>query len=527
MNRRDAVIGIGASTAALFTRWPSLHNQGAMAKERSAFAADVEIELRAEPAEVSILAGKPTRVWRYNGTVLAGPKESLQTIPNSYLGPTLRLNRGQNVRIRFRNNLPESSIVHWHGLDVPEAADGHPRFAIAPGQEYVYEFEVINRAGTYWYHPHPHGNTGKQVYQGLGGLIVVTDTEERALSLPDQSNDLTCVLQDRTFDAQNQFAYLSGGMMDQMHGLLGATMLVNGQPKSTFSLATRAYRLRILNASNSRVYKLHWDDGTPMTIIGADGGLLQKPLEQQYLTLAPSQRADVILDLSRHTVGQSVQLRSAPFPESEVGIDEGGMMGGGMGGGMGRGMGAMMGGGMGGASVSNGASLLLSTLKVERPERATFRLPAKLSTFGPEWDVQSGAPVRKIALDFRAGQWLLNGRTYEMDSVAPEEIVRAGSTQVWEVTNAGGMMGQQMAHPIHVHGSQFRVLSRVNTGTGAPPSVKAGIVDDGWRDTVLVLPHETVRMQLRFTKYPGRYLYHCHILEHEDNGMMRNFDVTA
>lgn len=186
-------------------------------------------------------------------------------------------------------------------------------------------------------------------------------------------------------------------------------------------------------------------------------------------------------------------------------------------------------GGMGGATVPNGASLLLMTVQVARKEVSTFRLPARLSIYGPAWIAETSAPVRRIALDFRAGQWLLGGRSFEMMEVAPEEIVRAGSTHVWELANVGGMMGQQMAHPFHVHGTQFRVLSRSRPTDAVTParSVREGVVDEGWRDTVLVLPRDTVRLQMRFTKYPGLYLYHCHILEHEDAGMMRNFRVTA
>jgi len=523
MNRRDALFGIGIGAFGL----AAARLSSAIPDRRlltSSFDPDVDLVLTAAPGDTQILAGARTRVWRFTGTVLKGPASSLQVIPDSFLGPVIRVRKGQRVRIRFRNDLPEPSIVHWHGLDVPEAADGHPHLAVASGAEYVYEFEVINRAGTYWYHPHPHGRTGSQVYQGLAGILVVTDDEEAALSLPGGAEDLVCVVQDRTFDANNQLTYLSGGMMDRMHGLLGDRMLVNGRERSTLSLSTRAYRIRLLNASNSRVYKLMWDDGTPMTVISADGGLLDQPLSQPYLTLAPSQRADVILDLSKHTVGKTVQLRSAPFSSSEVSIDEGAGMGGG------RGMGGMRAmGGMGAGAVPNGASLLLMTVNVARKVASTFRLPARLVSAGPAVRAEPSAPVRRIALDFRAGQWLLGGRSFEMMEVAPDEMVRAESTHIWEVANVGGMMGQQMAHPFHVHGTQFRVMKRSRPANADTPerSVREGLVDDGWRDTVLVLPHDTVQLQIRFTRYPGLFLYHCHILEHEDAGMMRNFRVTA
>ncbi|MBP6773997.1 MAG: multicopper oxidase domain-containing protein [Gemmatimonadaceae bacterium] len=526
------VVGSGMLPDVAFATWAQTATND-RARGSASFEPDVEIELVAQPGEARIRTGAPTRVWQFTGRVLKGAATSVQPVPGSYLGPTLRLRRGQKVRIRFRNALPEASIVHWHGLDVPEVADGHPHLAIAPNAEYVYEFEVINRAGTYWYHPHPHGRTGAQVYMGLAGVLIVTDDDEAALGLPAGAEDLVCVVQDRSFDRDNQFAYLGAGMMDRMHGLLGDRMLVNGVEQPTLSLGTTRYRLRVLNGSSSRVYKLVWDDGTPMTVVGADGGLLEQPLVQKYLTLAPSQRADLIVDLSAHAIGSRLQLRSAPFDAAEVSINEGGMMGGmmggRMGGGMGGGMGRGMGGGMGGASVANGASLLLMTIAVTRRARASTTMPTRLSTYGPEWQIDSSAPVRRVTLDFRAGQWLLGGRAFDMHEVAPDEIVRASSTHVWEIANAGGMMGQQMAHPFHVHGTQFRVLSR-SRNASAPEttgSVAEGLVDAGWKDTVLILPHETVRVQIRFTRYPGLYLYHCHILEHEDMGMMRNFRVTA
>jgi FtsP/CotA-like multicopper oxidase with cupredoxin domain len=169
----------------------------------------------------------------------------------------------------------------------------------------------------------------------------------------------------------------------------------------------------------------------------------------------------------------------------------------------------------------------LLTVRVARRERVTWAIPARLSTFEPRWSEPVEGPVRRITLDFRRMQWLLAGRAFEMTAAAPDETVAAGSRQVWEIANIGGMMGSPMAHPIHVHGLQFRILSR----TGGPPTataaaIREGIIDAGWRDTVLVLPDETVRIQLQFTRHPGLYLYHCHILEHEDGGMMRNFRVS-
>jgi FtsP/CotA-like multicopper oxidase with cupredoxin domain len=528
MKRREALqrLGFGVLSGALTNTAAGAAASrlagAAQYNPSSSFEPDVDLTLTAEVAEAAILPGRRTQVWRFTGTVIKGPSATLQTIADSHLGPTIRVRRGNKVRIRFSNRLPgESTIVHWHGLDVPEAADGHPRFAIEPGSEYVYEFTVVNRAGTYWYHPHPHGRTGAQVYRGLAGMFIVEDDEDDAAGLPRRHSELLCVLQDRRFDGDNQLAYLNaaGPMMDQMHGFIGDQVLVNGRKVPKFDLATRAYRVRILNGSSARIYKLAWSDGTPMTVIATHGGLLERPVQQPYLTLAPAQRADVIVDLSRQQVGHTFELRSVQYPIGDV--DRAGMGMGAMGGMRGRGR-------MGGVAqeaVPNGAPLSLMQLSVARREASTFTLPRKLSTF----TAPAGAvtlPVRRVEIGFDAGQWRLGGRRFEMTATAPEEVVPAGSSQVWELVNVSGMMGMPMAHPIHLHGKQFRVLGRAQSAGAVAQSIREGIVDDGWTDTVLVLPGETVRIQTYFTEYPGLYLYHCHILEHEDMGMMRNFRVT-
>ena len=482
------------------------------------FAPDVELAFTAAPSEASILPGRPTDVWRFAGSVLRGPSSLLEPIPGSYLGPTLRLRRGQKVRIRFSNRIPDPSIMHWHGLDVPTAADGHPRLAVPPGSEYVYEFEVTNRAGTYWYHPHPHMQTGPQVYKGMAGLAIVSDDEEDALGLPGGAQDLTCVLQDRRFDENNQLVY-STSMMDMETGFLGDRVLVNGKPRPTWSLATRAYRIRVLNGSNARIYKLVWSDGTPITVLGTDGGLLVRPVVQRCLTLGPAQRADLWLDLSRRAVGTTFELRSEAFELSDAGP----LMGGpGM---RGRGMGARSGGrAMRGGTLPLGAAISLLGIRLANRDSSRVRLPERLSSLMPTPESLADGPVRTVPLTFQRMQWSFGGRVFHMHEVADDETVVAGSAHRWDLTNIGGPMGMQMAHPIHLHGRQFRVLSR--TGGSPANTLREGLVDGGLLDTVLVLPDETVRIAVTFTTHPGLYLYHCHILEHEDAGMMRNFRVV-
>ena len=468
---------------------------------------DVEVALTAVPGEVSLLPGAATRVWRFEAELLRGPASTLQVLPGSYLGPVLRLRRGQRVRIRFRNRVGEPSIVHWHGLDVPEVADGHPRLAVGHGSEYVYDFEVINRAGTYWYHPHPHMRTGAQVYQGLAGLLLVSDEEEDALQLPSGTSEVLCVLQDRRFDRNQQFVYATGGMgggmfqmMETMNGWLGERTLVSGRVSPTVDVDRRTLRVRLLNGSNARIYKLAWSDGSPMTIIGGDGGLLDRARAQRTLTLAPGQRADLLLDLSTHAAGATVQLESVEFPAADVGRV--GMMG-------------------ATAPVPQGARLTLMTLRASGARGPRYALPARLAVD----DFKAvPAPVRRLPLSFRQMTWLLDNRVFDMQDVSPQETVAPDSTHIWELVNEINPMGMAMAHPIHLHGRQFRVLSRSG---GSANALREGINDAGWLDTVLVLPGETVRLQVTFSQFPGLYLYHCHILEHEDMGMMRNFRISG
>jgi FtsP/CotA-like multicopper oxidase with cupredoxin domain len=307
-------------------------------------------------------------------------------------------------------------------------------------------------------------------------------------------------------------------MMEMMNGFLGERVLVNGQPQPTTEVDAAWHRVRVLNGSNARIYKLAWSDGSPITAIGGDGGLFEHPLRQPVLTLAPGQRADLLLDLTGRPAGTEVHLDSQAFPEADAGVvGMMGMMGGGR-------MGGMSGGSDASSTVPNGAPLRVMTLRTRARSGPDFRVPERLSSFDATWSAPADGAVRRVPLLFQRMEWLLGGRTFEMTDVAAEETVAAGSTHVWELMNLANGMGMEAAHPIHLHGRQFRVLER--TGGRATNALRAGLVDAGWRDTVLVLPGETVRIQATFTRHPGLYLYHCHILEHEDMGMMRNFRVT-
>lgn len=507
---------------------------------RQAFAAfepDLVLKLTAAPDRLSIWSGAKTQVLRYTAEVLQGRRDAVRpVVPSSasYLGPVLDLRRGERVRIHFVNRTGEPSIVHWHGMLVPERADGHPRFAIASGSEYVYEFQVQNPAGTYLYHPHPHGQTGRQVYSGLAGLLIVREPHEAALGLPALEHELNLVLQDRRVGSGNQLVF-QRMMMDEMTGVLGDRVLVNGAPDAAFKVARRGYRLRIANVSNARVYKLAWSDQQPLQVIAADNGLLSRDDGVQvrpYVVLAPFERIELLEDFGTRAGGAEVALISRTFEDTMMSGMMNGMMGGRgdgekQGGGM-MGRGGMMGGGM----MGRGSEGMMSSGQGEELQIARFAIAREAGT--PSAAPQLPAPAAQVTqgkhevhteLEFRHMRGFLNGRAFDhqnMTAVAADERLPVGEGTVWTFTNENPAM-MSMSHPIHIHGVRFRVLER--TGTPAPADLREGLINAGYKDTFLIFPGERVRVLVAPTE-PGLFMYHCHNLEHEDGGMMRNCQFT-
>lgn len=477
------------------------------------FEADVELRLVAERNEAAIWEGAKTAVFRYRGEVLRGREDALRE-SGSFLGPTLDLRRGERVRIVFENRLGEPSIIHWHGMIVPEAADGHPRLAVEPGGKYVYEFTVANRPGTYWYHPHPHGRTGYQVYHGLGGVLIVRDAAESSIGLPGGEDEHVLVIQDRRADADNRLLYRTE-MMDRMMGVLGDRMLVNGRADQTIRVSRKPNRLRLLNLSNARLYKLAWSDGSPMKVIGTDGGLLsgaEGPVTKPFVVLGPAERVELWEDFSRRKADAKVSLISEEFSVPM-----------GMGMGMGRGRG-MMGRGRGMMGMMGGVNRRLT---VARFQVADGPAQAREMPQLPGDRIQLPKPTGEFVtrLGFRMMRGFLNGRVWNMEDMSHtdrDEVFERNKSVIWTFDNASEP-GMQMPHPMHLHGVQFRVIDRQGDGAGA---LAKGVIDTGFKDTVMVFAGERVKIQVTPT-VKGLFVYHCHNLEHEDAGMMRNFRVTA
>jgi len=477
---------------------------------RSAFGAeepDLILRIVAAPAAMAMRKGPLTRGLRYTGEVLRGRRDALGAAPGN-LGPTLELRRGERVRIEVVNRAGEETVIHWHGMILPDAADGHPHQAVPTGERYTVEFTVRNPAGTYLYHPHPHRITGRQTYGGLAGLIVVREPAEREMGLPPAERELPLVLQDRRFREDNQLVF-KRRMMDDMTGVLGDRVLVNGIDDAAFKVAPQPYRLRVANVSNARIYKLAWSDGRPLRAIAADSGLFSRAegvQERPYVTLFPFERVELLEDFGARRDGAEIALVSRKFadPDTMMGLmmQGGGMMGGGM---------------MGGMGPSQGDELHIARFNVSPGARTRGD---KLALAEEERRAPEGNYELRTQLAFRHMRGFLNGRrfdTHDMTAVADDERLPVGKASVWTFTNDGE--GHQMPHPIHIHGVRFRVIER--SGGEIPADLRGGVIDTGYKDVFGIFPGERVRVQIAPT-VAGLFMVHCHNLEHEDGGMMRN-----
>lgn len=471
------------------------------------------LQFRARASSFPILQGQASPFLLYH----------TEQMGKSYQNPILRIQSGARFSARLQNELKEPTIIHWHGLHTPAAMDGHPASTIGPGSHYDYDFTVRNRGGTYWYHTHAHELTAEQAYHGLASFFLVDDEDQRrlskALDLRLGETDVPLVIQDKQFDAAGKILYRPN-MHESMAGWLGDIVLVNLTPNAFLSVTPRFYRFRLLNGSNSRIYRLAFiKDGEALSfaVIGTDGGLLDKPYVVSESYLAPGERLDVLFDVGQAQPGEDIFLKSLAFDPMENSDSEG------MSGANGMRKGRMM-AGMGSSRLALGAEFNVLKLTVTKGDSSTSSLPASLSehrTIRSE-----GASERRIELSMGQMRFLINGRTFHMKEILFD--VKRGTVETWSFAN----MGQGMPHPMHVHGFSFQVLERANSPKHVAANGRFGrgrqANDLGWKDTVLVWPGETVKVAMDFShNFPGDQIYvlHCHNLEHEDAGMMVNFRV--
>ena len=409
--------------------------------------------------------------------------------------PTIRIAAGGTLDFTLHNQLNEPTNIHWHGLAAAPGMDGHPMEVVATGATRRYQFPVFERPGTYWYHPHPHQATARQAYSGLAGLLIVDDGNDAQRGLPTGVRDIPLVLADKR--VSNGALVYQPSVMDMMTGWMGNVLTVNGMAGPvTANVEAAVIRLRLLNASNTRILNPALADGARFWLIGTDGGLLAAPVAVTSVLLAPGERIEVLLDL-RGDAGRRVRFISAAFAAMGNGMMNGGMMG------------AQP------FAPPHGNAFDMVELVVAAAGGNPGGIPAVFVPIA-RLDPAASSVSRVFELTelngMMSGQHRINGLVYEPARI--DFVVRRGIQERWQFINRG-----MEPHPMHVHGTHFQVLSR-----DGHESLRLA-TDFGWKDTVLVRPFESVEIALRFV-VAANYVLHCHNLEHEDDGMMLNFNVV-
>ena len=420
----------------------------------------VEVNLTAAVTKLSLQPGVTSEVFAYNGHVP---------------GPTLDVREGDLVIIHFKNNLPEATTVHWHGIHLPFESDGSPFHPIQPGESHDYVFTVRSgSAGTYWYHPHPDRRTGFAIGKGLFGAIVVHAAND---PLPAMNEKLLILsdnrfLNDGTIDFPDPASHHGG--IDEENGREGPVLFVNGQVMPTISIRSgEIQRWRVINSSAGRIFRIALA-GQTMLQVGTDGGLFEKPVEIRELILATGERAELLV--KGGAPGTRVLLQNLPYDRYSP------------------------------HTRPTDWSVTRDLLTVEtsnEPPIMSASIPASLHKVIP-LDTTKVTAVRTIVF----GQGIINGHTMDMTRV--DVSTRVGATEIWQIVNIVGM-----DHPFHLHGFQFQVLDR--------DGVKEPYL--AWKDMLNIPRHSTARIIVRYDDYPGKWMFHCHILDHEDHGMMGVLEV--
>jgi FtsP/CotA-like multicopper oxidase with cupredoxin domain len=422
----------------------------------------VEVTLTAAPARLSLIPGATTDVYAYNGQVP---------------GPTLELREGDHLVVRFRNELPEPTTVHWHGIHLPFTADGSPFHPVPPGGEHVYAFTVAHgTAGTYWYHPHPHASTARQLGRGLFGVLIVRADDD---PLPEAIDERVLVLWDNRFGPDGSIDFPRPGSrqarIDDENGREGDVVFVNGEILPSISMRSgEVQRWRIINASAARTYRLALS-GHTFLHVGSYGGLFERPREVDEILLANSERAELLVRGTGEPGARAV-LQALPhdrYPPRTRPPD---------------------------------AQRIRDLAVIHYDDAPRMQPPEIPSSLRPVPALDSGTAA--VTRTFRLSRNRINSRQLDMNRI--DEVAALGSTEVWEIANLVGM-----DHPFHLHGFRFQVLER----NGEPEP------DPTWKDTVNVPRFSSVRIVVRFEDHAGLWMFHCHILDHEDNGMMGILEV--
>jgi blue copper oxidase len=412
------------------------------------------------------------------------------------LGPVVRLRRGDEVQMVVENHLDAATTVHWHGLLVSDDNDGGPQQLIEPGERWRPVLKIDQPAATLWFHPHPHGDTARQIYMGLAGMIIIDDGSDARVGLPRTFgvDDVPLILQDRQFDPNGSIEYDNKTLdpLDIAYGARGDTIIVNGAIAPVARVPAGLVRLRLLNAANAQNYELRFSDRRSFHVIASDGGFLAAPVAVKQLIIAPAERFEVLADFAD---GKPVMLETGP--DEQMGIF--------------------------GRVAPDASADYVAVMRFEpaAAKAAVKDLPTRLIDPTPV-NPASAVRRRQLVLDSglcatrpEAGSHAdmasligINGKPFDMERIDIE--TKLGTTEVWEITSIG------MAHPFHVHGALFRVLSI----DGQPPPAHF----TGSKDTLLV--ENKAELLVAFDRPATRthpFMYHCHILEHEEAGLMGQY----
>ena len=476
-SRREA-IGRSMSSLALvcalptgssLTRTSGSGRAGATAAAATPFQADMRIPPTLVPVRRTATEDHyAVTIQEGRAEIIPGTLTPVYGYDGIYPGPTIRVRKGRTAVVRQTNALPFAQNVHLHGGIAPAEFDGHPMDLIAPGASFDYRYPNEQDAATLWYHDHAHGLSARTMFYGLAGCYIVEDDLEAELELPTGDFDVPLVIQDRAFNADGSLRYTEN--VDE--GFLGDTIVVNGTVAPRFAVKRALYRLRFVNASNAREYRLQLADGGPMLQIAGDGGLLEAPVSRPAIRIGPAERIDVLVDFRRYRSGANVVLRN---------------------------------------TLAEGSATDVMRFDVTGKSTDSGRVPTRMRP-----RVELSAPVATRRWDLTFGnsgtpQWELSGLAFEMDRI--DARPRLGTTERWLFVNRSHRL-----HPMHLHGVHFRVLER---SSGAVPAWERG-----WKDTVMVGLDETVIVQPRFAPYPGRFVFHCHNLEHQEKAMMLQMEVS-
>jgi spore coat protein A len=409
------------------------------------------LDIRA--ADLDVLPGLRTPGITYNG---------------GFVAPTIRARSGRTAKVTFTNKLGIGANVHLHGAHVPPSSDGYPTDLIAPGASRTYVYPNDQPGSTLWYHDHTHHMEAEHVYRGAAGFYLLGGPDEYALGLPTGAYDIPIVIRDAHFDEAGAL------ILDPSAPEARSTLLANGKPVPYFPVKRRKYRLRFLNGSVHRIFKLDLG-GEEMVQIGSDGGLLPEPLRRTELLIAPAERVEVVVDFSRHAAGTRLVLAEPHGPVMRFDVT--------------------------GGPVPDGS-----------------RVPSRLRPLP-----RLGSPVRtrKFKLAVAPSKLAYAINDLEWDANRVDAVIPEGSTEIWELYNADSYDSEfgGIDHTFHLHMVQFRVLDR----DGKPPLPG----EHALKDTVLVRPGETVRIQATFKGFAGRYPYHCHMQEHNVAGMMAQMEIVT